>query len=86
MTTADLIVIREAFKGFDYNVVARMDEKDIDDIVSNKELKLAEEKRTEMSVKFRDELQLTEKKLTDESTMLRNEVRESGGAHELNLN
>lgn len=37
-----LLVIREAFANFDYNVVARMEEKDIEDIISNKELKLAE--------------------------------------------
>lgn len=37
-----LLAIREAFANFDYNVVARMEEKDIEDIISNKELKLAE--------------------------------------------
>ncbi|KAF3329736.1 GMP synthase [glutamine-hydrolyzing] [Carex littledalei] len=35
-------IYREAFANFDYNVVARMEEKDIEDIISNKELKLAE--------------------------------------------
>ncbi|KAJ1702410.1 hypothetical protein LUZ63_002189 [Rhynchospora breviuscula] len=33
---------REAFANFDYNVVARMEDKDIEEITSNKELKLAE--------------------------------------------